>query len=191
MVLKSGSLNKLGASTALAEDPVDKTLGARSLPCIPDSRWASDNEDSTSILNLVEEETTAEDQPRAEDKELGQRGRINASNTGGKMSVDNASHMFHEIKAHSTVITQPLPLLPEGINRTLYRVATFCIKKEKPSAHFMAYCVCQVTLTGIYQLDQCSITAGARAEVKTGTAVYGAHVGGCAHVWPARARTVA
>ena len=37
----------------------------------------------------------------------------------------------------------------------------------------------------------CSITTGARAEVKTGTAVYGAHVGGCAHVWPARARTVA
>ena len=37
----------------------------------------------------------------------------------------------------------------------------------------------------------CSITAGARAEGKTGTAVYGAHVGGCAHVWPARARTVA
>ena len=37
----------------------------------------------------------------------------------------------------------------------------------------------------------CSITTGARAEVMTGTAVYGAHVGGCAHVWPARARTVA
>ena len=37
----------------------------------------------------------------------------------------------------------------------------------------------------------CSTTIGARAEVKTGTAVYGAHVGGCAHVWPARARTVA
>ena len=38
---------------------------------------------------------------------------------------------------------------------------------------------------------KCSITAGARTEVKTGTALYGAHVGGCAHVWPARARTVA
>ena len=37
----------------------------------------------------------------------------------------------------------------------------------------------------------CSIKTGARAEVKTGTAVYGAYVGGCAHVWPARARTVA
>ena len=37
----------------------------------------------------------------------------------------------------------------------------------------------------------CSITTGARAEVKTGTAVYSAHVGECAHLWPARARTVA
>ena len=37
----------------------------------------------------------------------------------------------------------------------------------------------------------CSITTGARAEVKTRTAVYGAHVGGCVYVWPARARTVA
>ena len=36
----------------------------------------------------------------------------------------------------------------------------------------------------------CSITTGARPEVKTGTAVSGAHVGACAHVWPARARTV-
>ena len=40
-------------------------------------------------------------------------------------------------------------------------------------------------------IGTCSITAAARAEVKTGTAVYGAHVGGCAHVWTARARTVA
>ena len=28
----------------------------------------------------------------------------------------------------------------------------------------------------------CSITTGARAEVRNRTAVYGAHVGGCAHV---------
>ena len=37
---------------------------------------------------------------------------------------------------------------------------------------------------------RCSITTGERSEVINRTDVYGAHVGGCAHVWGARACNV-
>ena len=84
MVLNSGNLNKLGARTALAEDPEDPTLGARSLPGTPEVSWASDEEESTSVLHLVEEEATPADQPRPEDKGFGEEARMNASSAGGK-----------------------------------------------------------------------------------------------------------
>ena len=98
MVLNSGTLNQLGAPTALAEDPEDPNLGPRSLPHTPEISWASDEEEYTSVLDIVEEEAPPAIQLRPEDKVFGEEGRNNASSTGGKLHVDDASHILMKLR---------------------------------------------------------------------------------------------
>ena len=154
MVLNSGAPNKLGTSTALSENPENPTLGARSIPRTPEVSWESDEEDSVSVLDLVEDEATPVDQPRLEDKVFGTEEEINALGAGQKLHVDNAARVFNKIKSRSTVVNVPLSTLPEGVNRTLYRVATSRIRKKNPPAPPLTCRVCQVTVTGTHQLRQ-------------------------------------
>ena len=68
--------------------------------------------------------------------------------------MDDACHMFNEIKAHSTVISEPVPVLPEGVNRRLHRVATSRMAKKRASAPLLTCKVCTITVTGTHQLRQ-------------------------------------
>ena len=152
MVLNAGTINKLGATSALEEDPEDPTLGARTLPRTPEVSWESDGEDSVSVLDLVEDEATPADLPRPEDKDFGADKEINALGAGQNLHVDNAARVFNQIKSRSTVIMEPLSTLPAGVNRTLYRVATSRIRKKNPPAPSLTCRVCAVTVTGTHPL---------------------------------------
>ena len=66
--------------------------------------------------------------------------------------MDNASLGFNEIKARTTVPKNKLLVLPEGVNRTLHRVATSPIGKKPAPEPLLTCHVCHVTFTGKHQL---------------------------------------
>ena len=128
--------------------------GARPRPRTPVVNWESDREESIAVLDLVDEEATPTDQPRPEHKIYEKPTRVQNLHAIRSGHVDNASRSFNEIKARTTVPKNNLLILPEGVNRTLHRVATSRIGKKPAPAPLLTCYVCQVTLTGKHQLRQ-------------------------------------
>ena len=148
MVSKQGTF---GAPHALEEDKKDPTLGARSLPRTPEVSWKSDEEESISVLDVVEEEATPADKPRPEDNVFEQDLEIDALGAGPNLHVELAARVFNGIKSCATVVSTPLSILPEGVNRTLLASR---IKTKLPPAPLLKGNTCQGTLIGTHQLRQ-------------------------------------
>ena len=105
-------------------------LGARPRPRTPVNNWESDGEDSIAVLDLVEDDITPADHPRPEHKICEKSTRVQNLHATSSGHADNASLDFNEIKARTTVPKSNLFVLPEGVNRTLHRVATSQIGKN-------------------------------------------------------------
>ena len=155
MVLKPNSDRDLGAPQAPEEQSEDISQpGARPRPRTPVINCESDGEDSIAVLDLVEEEATPADQPGPEHKIYEKTTRVQNLHAIRSGHVEKASRVFNKIKARTTVQKNNLLVLPEGVNRTLHRVATSRIEKKPAPAPLLTCYVCQVTLTGKHQLHQ-------------------------------------
>ena len=118
MVLKPNPDRDPGARQASEEQSEDfPHRGARPRPCTPVINWESDGEASIAMLDLFEDDVTPADHLRPQHNIYEKSTRVKNLHAICSGHVDNASLVFNEINARTTVPKINLLILPESVKR--------------------------------------------------------------------------